>query len=314
MTQYGRYAAIDIGTVTCRLLIADVNESGLVELAKGYGITNLGEDVDATSCLKPEAMQRVRAQLEQFKQEIASYQEKDAPPITVIAMATSASRDAKNSADFLTLLDEIDIHPLIIPGSKEAALSFNGVSADFPDENLLVIDIGGGSTELSAGSSGAAPRISHSFDVGCRRIAERFIKSDPPSKDEMTQAYQWIEEEFSSYFHTLNKTNFVLDRMVAVAGTATSVVSIHKKMKVYDSAQVHRSIITRDILDEVFAQLSSVTLDQRKQVVGLDPGRAGVIVAGLMVLQVAMDLSGEKSFTVSESDILQGIILDAVAK
>lgn len=314
MTQYGRYAAIDIGTVTCRLLIADANEFGISELAKGYGITNLGEGVDATSCLKPEAMQRVCNQLKLFKHEIAHYQKKDASPITVITMATSASRDAKNSADFIALLDEIGIYPNIIPGSKEAALSFRGVCADFPHENLLVIDIGGGSTELSAGSSDAEPRYSCSFDVGCRRVTERFIKHDPPSEDELTCAFQWIKEELSCYFNQLANSNFCVDKMVAVAGTATSVVSIHKKMKVYDSAQVHKSIVTRDALDEVFLEMNALTLDQRKKVIGLDPGRAEVIIAGLMVLQVAMDFLNKKSFTVSESDILQGIILDAVAK
>lgn len=313
MAQFGRYAAIDIGTVTCRLLIADVDESGIHELTRGYGITNLGEGVDATSYLKPEAMRRVQRQLERFKREIESCRGGDGAPITVITMATSASRDAENSADFVAMLDEIDIHPHIISGAKEAELSFGGVSADFPHDNLLVVDVGGGSTELSAGPSGV-PLIGHSFDVGCRRVTERFLKGDPPSENEFDQAYRWIHDTFATYFSDLAERDFEVDRMVAVAGTATSIVSIHKKMKVYDSAQVHRSIVGRKTLDEVYAHLSSIPLQQRKHIVGLDPGRAGVIVAGLMVLRVVMDLSKEGSFTVSESDILQGIILDAAAK
>lgn len=312
--KFGRYAAIDIGTVTCRLLVADVDKKGIHELEKGYGITNLGEGVDATGLLKPEAMQRVVDQIRSFQQTIDSYRDAEHPTIEVIAMATSASRDAKNSADFLERLDEIGVSLTIIPGEKEAALSFTGVSNDFPSEDILVIDVGGGSTEFSAGYAGESPVLRHSFNVGCRRVTERFLPSDPPSENELSMARAWIKETMEPFFVRLASSDFTIGRMVAVAGTATTVVSVHKKMKVYNSGKVHRSIVSAEVLEKVYEDLRKVNLDQRKETIGLDPGRAGVIVAGLLILEVAMELAGQESFTVSEADILQGIILDTATK
>lgn len=310
----GRYAAIDIGTVTCRLLIADVDKSGLHEITRGYGITNLGEGVDATGYLKPEAMQRVADQVKRFKETITSYQTPDHPHIKVIAMATSAARDAHNGDEFHAMLQKLGIGLTIIPGEKEAALSFAGVANDFPGEDLLVVDVGGGSTEFSAGSADEAPQDSFSFDIGCRRITERYFHEDPPTEQELADARQSIASAFKGYFTDLEERAFHLERMVAVAGTATSVVSIHKQMKVYDVCAVHRSVISRQILEAVFKELCAKTLVERKKIIGLDPDRASVIIAGVLILDVAMELAGQDHFTVSESDILQGIILDTAAK
>ena len=309
-----RYAAIDIGTVTCRLLIADVDSDGLHELERMCSITNLGEGVDKTGCLQPEAMKRVAGQIAQFQKRIAAYQDREHLAITTIATATSAARDAKNSAEFLGILGNMGVTLHIIPGEKEAMLSFLGVSESFPAEELLVVDVGGGSTEVSLGRAGAPPLRSHSFDVGCRRMTERFLASDPPTDGELAGARAWATEVMRGYFEGLSREGFAIDRLVAVAGTATSVVSIHKKMKVYDSAQVHRAVISKKTLLDVYENLRSIPLAQRKLTVGLEPDRASVIVAGLAILDVIMGLAGQDSFTVSETDILQGIILDTAAK
>ena len=307
----GRYAAIDIGTVTCRMLVADVDASGLHELDRGYAITNLGEGVNASGVLKPQAMERVAQAVDGFQCVLARFRTAEHPSIETVAMATSAARDARNAEEFAALLAAHGVTLAVIPGQREAALSFRGASSDFAGENLLVVDVGGGSTEVVAGRAGADPFKSHSFDIGCRRVTERFFSADPPTDRELAQARAWIRAGMEPFFAAVHAEGFVPDRLVAVAGTATSVVSIHERMEVYDAARVHKAVVSRAVLDEVCDRLRSCTLEQRKQVVGLDPGRAPVIVAGLVILQEVLDLAEARSFTVSETDILHGMILDA---
>lgn len=368
---FGRYAAIDIGTVTCRMLVADVDEAGIRELDREYAITNLGEGVDATGVLKPQAMERVAHVIDGYLRVLESYgvpdlastpssrpaviscedgegicnAEKDGKgvPIRVMAMATSASRDAKNSAEFVDMLARRGVRLSVIPGEREAALSFLGASSDFAGENIVVVDIGGGSTEVVAGSAGREPFCARSFNIGCRRVTERFFAADPPSAEEAARARAWIRAEMEPFFEKIRRgcdsvcsgvdgigrsaptyvdtasqscagvagnDSSAAPRLVAVAGTATSVVSVRDCMEVYDSARVHKAVVDRATLDEVCERLASLPLEERKRVVGLDPGRAPVIVAGLVILQEICSLAGVDSFTVSESDILHGIILD----
>lgn len=307
----GRYAAIDIGTVTCRMLVVEIDDAGCMhELSRYYRITNLGEGVDASGVLKPEAMQRVVSAVKEFLESLEGYKTSSCPQVRVIAMATSASRDAKNADEFKALLAGIGITLTVIPGQKEAALSFNGASCNFLNERLIVIDIGGGSTEVIAGCAGQELVASHSFDIGCRRVTERFFTADPPCAEEVEQARLWIKEQMEPYFEKLTQDGFVLERLVAVAGTATTVVAIREEMDVYDTARVHKAVVTREELDDVFSLLWNVSLEQRQQIVGLDPARGPVIVAGMIILQGILDLAGVESFTVSESDILHGIIFD----
>ena len=307
----GRYAAIDIGTVTCRMLVADIDEEGrLRELDREYAITNLGEGVDASGVLKPEAMSRVLDVVARY-QEVLSGFERSGRPVQVTAVATSAARDARNAGEFERLLAERGIELSVIPGAREAALSFAGASCDFLGERLLVVDIGGGSTEVVAGRAGGDPVRARSFDIGCRRVTEKFLASDPPSDCELECARQWTREGMRPFFEELRASGFFLDRLVAVAGTATTVVAVRERMRVYDTARVHKALVTRTDLDAVSERLQSVALSERERIVGLDPGRAPVIVAGMVILQTVLDLAGVDSFTVSESDILHGIVLDA---
>ena len=311
-THTRRYAAIDIGTVTCRMLLADVDATGaLHEVRREYAITNLGEGVDATRKLKPEAMQRVAKVIKGYQRILDENPSPDGRGIKVIALATSASRDAENAAEFVDMLAGLGITLSVISGDQEAALSFAGASAEFSGEHIFVVDIGGGSTEVVAGSAGCEPHWSHSFDVGCRRITEKFLRADPPLPAELARAREEIAETMRPYFAAIQSDGFIPERLVAVAGTATSVVSIHQQMKVYDSARVHKAIINRAVLLEICQRLSLLPLNQRREIVGLDPDRAPVMVAGLIILDVIMELAKTDSFTVSESDILQGIILHA---
>lgn len=305
----GRYAAIDIGTVTCRMLVVDADESGLRELTREYAITNLGEGVDATGELKPEAMERVVRAIDGFLAVRDSLATSDHPVVRTVAVATSAARDARNAAEFAARLRERGIELSVIPGSREAALSFSGASIDFSGERLMVVDVGGGSTEVVMGTGGAEPVCAHSFNVGCRRVTEKFLASDPPAPEELARARAWIREQMASWFADQAKEAADLERVVAVAGTATTVVSIRDRMETYDSSRVHKARVSRQELLEVYERLAALPLSKRMQVVGLDPKRAPVMVAGLLILLEVLDFAGIDAFTVSETDILHGITL-----
>jgi exopolyphosphatase/guanosine-5'-triphosphate,3'-diphosphate pyrophosphatase len=303
-----RIAAIDIGTVTCRLLISDVEGTTIHELAHACAITNLGEGVDERGELQQAAIDRVERQIEQFVATIDTFRTPD-HQIRIIAMATSAARDAANADDLAQALARHGVTLSVIPGEQEAALSFRGASAAFAGEHLLVADVGGGSTELIAGVGGSNPSYAHSFNVGCRRLTERFITVDPPCQDDFDAARAWFEPHFAQFFDNLRAHQYSIDRVVAVAGTATTVVSIDKAMRVYDASLVDGCEVSLSTLKSITQRLAALPLAQRRQVVGLQPDRAPVIVAGLVILQSILQLAGVKAYTVSESDILQGMTL-----
>lgn len=307
----GRYGALDIGTVTCRLLVADVRDGAVSEVAKEYAITDLGVGVDESGRLSEAAQDRVLACVDRYLGVLAGYDTPDHPVCGLIAMATSAARDATNADEFVGKLAKRGVRLTVIPGEREAALTFSGASSDFPGENLLVVDIGGGSTELVAGRAGEPVVAAHSFNIGCRRVTERFLHDDPPTASQLASARAWVREEMAPYFVDLAAAGFAIDRVVAVAGTATSVVSIRDAMAVYDSARVHKAPVSAGELAAIEAQLASEPLEERKATVGLDPKRAGVIVAGLVILEEVLAACGAAGYTASESDILKGMILEA---
>ena len=259
----GRFAALDIGTVTCRLLVADVDAGRIREVAKEYAITDLGVGVDATGRLSQEAIERVLSTVDRYREVLVRNDGPAHPVERLIAMATSASRDAENGADFVRQLAEHGVSLAVIPGEREAQLTFVGASSDFPGENLLVVDIGGGSTEIVAGRFGKGPVAARSFDIGCRRVTERFFRDDPPTAAQIGQARSWMREAMASYFADLADRGFAVDRVVAVAGTATSVVAIREAMEVYDSSRVHRARVTAAELQAIERRLAAETLAER---------------------------------------------------
>lgn len=310
----GRFAALDIGTVTCRLLVADVEGGQVSEVAKEYAITDLGVGVDASGRLADDAMERVLATVDRYRETLDRCDTDERPLRGLIAMATSAARDAANADEFTARLAERGVTLAVIPGEREAALTFTGASADFPGENLLVVDIGGGSTEIVAGRRGETPVASRSFNVGCRRVTERFLTDEVPTPAQMDAARAWVRAEMAPYFEALAARGFTIDRVVAVAGTATSVVAVREAMAVYDSNRVHRAVVTSAELRAIEKSLAALPLEGRKATVGLDPKRAGVIVAGLVILEEVLDLAAADAYTVSESDILNGMILEAASQ
>lgn len=302
------YAAIDIGTVTCRLLVCKLERGIQQELVRECRIVNLGIGVSKTGILQEDAIERVVSCVKEYRELVrAIAQKEEVPSIPIGAVATSASRDARNAGELVSRLHEIGVDLLVIAGEVEADLSFRGASAEFPGERLVVVDVGGGSTEVIFGSAQEGVLFSHSFNIGCRRITEMFLASDPPRIEELANAREFITRELHSVLG-IRFEGFFPDRVVAVAGTATSVVSVDEAMEVYDSARVHKTVVSRETLLRVATMLAALPEEERKCVVGLEPKRAGVIVDGMLILECVLDVLGQDSFTVSESDILQGII------
>lgn len=310
-----RRAVIDIGTVSTRLLVADELDGKVETLVRETTITNLGVGVSKTGVLTKEGMGRVAETARRYAaaiEEAGIARDGDAfDPHRVIAIATSAARDAQNGNELVEALASCGITLLIIPGDLEAKLSFSGATSDFAGDGLLVHDIGGGSTELIFGSSHPdAPGVieaRHSFDIGCRRVTEMFLASDPPAAGEMGQASRWILDQVVPY---LERFRGRITRIIGVAGTSTSMVSMNLALEVYDSSKVHGQTLTRADVQALRDRLASLDVEGRRHVTGLNPKRAEVIVAGALILDAVLEAAGADEFTVSEADNLAGTVLN----
>lgn len=312
-----RFAVIDIGTVTTRLLVADCSAERIRDVARRVTMTQLGAGMQPSGRLQRAAIERVGHTVESYLDIVRSCEDADGierASTCVIAIATSAARDASNADELLARLEACGVALAIIPGAQEARLSFRGTTSAFPEAmRPLVVDIGGGSTEVSIGDTRSqAIELSRSFDIGCRRVTDRFLVDDPPSIEGIGRARTWIREEMAPFFQDVRALG--PDRMLAVAGTATTMISMRDNMAVYDSKRVHRARLTCDEVRALSSRLSAMTLGERQQVIGLEPGRAGVIVAGTLVLEAVMELSGFEACSISESDLMQGVVLDAYDK
>lgn len=304
-----RRAAIDIGTVTCRLLVADVTDGAVTELVRRQAITHLGSGWAGTGELSAEGIGRVATAVGAFAEEAAAL-----GAARTIAVATSAARDARNKAAFLDALEAAGARPHIISGEREGYLTFLGVTYSFCDERVLVVDVGGGSTELILGRScvgadGEQIEVEsvRSLDIGSRRVTELFLHSDPPTARELDEAAGWIADELRAHRPLMREHPH---EMVSVAGTATSLAAIDLGMDVYDPDRVHGYRVCGAALLDMLEQLSAMPERERRQVVGLEPDRAGVIVGGALILQAVMAYAGLSSTLVSEHDILYGMVLD----
>lgn len=306
-----RIAAMDIGTVTSRLLVGDTDGARVSVVERAYEVTNLGEGVDATGCISPAALSRVTAAVDQFLDMRNAVDTQNHPIERTVVVTTSAARDAENAHEFARMMEARGLQLNVLSGHEEAALTFLGATSPVRvGTRVCVVDVGGGSTEVSFGRAGSSADLSRSFDIGCRRVTERFFCADPPTSDELARAAAWIREGFLSWEIPSPDDEDCL--LIAVAGTATSAISMEKHLDVYDPDQVQGAFMTQEKLDMLVDELAGMTEREREQVVGLDPKRAPVIVAGLMILSAAMETFGLSAFMASESDILQGIILNAV--
>ena len=303
-----RRAAIDIGTVTTRLLVADTDGTSVCEVLRLTEVTQLGRGLHATGCLSEDGIARVAATVGSFVREAARLGAQE-----TVAVATSAARDAANGSDLLESLEKVGVRPRIISGDIEARLSFTGATYGIDAADMLVADLGGGSTELVVGSAGSRDggrfveiAAAESVDVGSRRVLDKFLASDPPTPAELEAARSWAREQMQPFFSRLRTCPHSL---VTLAGTGTTLSAISQRLVPYDAARVHGSRLSAGEIARLRAELAAMPVEARRAVAGMDPARADVIVAGAVILEAIMDLSGITETTVSEHDILYGLVL-----
>ena len=307
-----RLVSIDIGTNSTRLLVADCDGERTETLDRRMVITRLGERVDEMGMLSPEAVERTLEAMAAYRDVMRSL-----GPSRISAAATSAVRDCANGPGFLDRAAEvIGERPRVLPGGEEARMSFLGAISDLGGKKrggpVLVFDIGGGSTELIVGTllpgDGAVITAARSIDVGCVRMSERFLEGDPPSPISIGRMES----------HILGRLKPVIgdalperpSMVIGLAGTVTTVSAIKQGLGEYRTELIHHSSLSRRDVEEVFMRLASVPLEERKRVMGLEPGRADIIIGGIAVLRAVMDLASLDEIMVSEKDILDGLIID----
>jgi exopolyphosphatase / guanosine-5'-triphosphate,3'-diphosphate pyrophosphatase len=300
-----RIAVVDIGTNSTRLLIAEVAGGRVRELVRRTRVTRLGDGVDESGRLKDEAIERVIATCSEYRDEI----ERLSPERTV-AVLTSAVRDAENGERLERMLRErYGFDAQTISGEREAQLTYLGaVSARSYPSPLLVLDIGGGSTEFVVGA-GREVTFHVSTQAGAVRQSERFLHSDTPTNEELARCSAEIRGEIESAVPP-EILSSVLDG-VAVAGTPTSFAAIDQRLVPYDPARVDGYRITRERCEQILSELAALPLERRRAVPGLEPARAPTIVAGGVILVESMKAFGLDSVEVSEHDILHGMALEA---
>jgi exopolyphosphatase / guanosine-5'-triphosphate,3'-diphosphate pyrophosphatase len=305
-----RVAVVDIGTNSTRLLIADVGDDGVSELERESKVTRLGEGVDATGRLGDAPQERVFAVLEHYAERIAALDCEASA-----AVMTSAVRDAANGDAFRAAVGErFGLDGRTLTGDEEAAYSFRGATAARPADDTarrVVIDIGGGSTELVCGT-GHEPGFHVSTQIGVVRFSERFVEHDPPDGGELdalaAEARRGVEAAVPA------DVRGSVGGAIAVAGTATSSASIDLELDPYDAARVEGHVLSRERLGELRARLAALPLEARREVTGLDPDRAPTIVAGVVILECVLAAFGLATVEVSDRDILWGVALDLAAK
>ena len=292
------FAVIDIGTNSTRMLIFRNDQGNLVRVNKSVRYTRMGQDVNRTGCLHPDAQKRNMDALEEYKNIAEDYGVK-----SFYIFGTSAMRDARNSQEFSDQVKEklgLDIE--VISGETEAELGFMGVSQCF-SEKILIFDIGGGSTEFIFGEDNQLKKMI-SLNLGCVRATEEYLFSDPPTNLELERLNEDIFTEL------VEKTrNFAPERpykLIGIGGTATSLSTIKQGLKIYDSEKVHESIITREELEAMIDDLSEKTIAERQCIAGLEAKRADIILAGALILLNILKVTGEKSFIICDYDNLEG--------
>jgi exopolyphosphatase / guanosine-5'-triphosphate,3'-diphosphate pyrophosphatase len=296
-----RVAAIDCGTNSIRLLIADIHENSFKEVVRLMEVVRLGEGVDKNKAFDPAAIERTLKVTQEYADLIAAKGVE-----RVRFCATSATRDATNRNLFIDGVRNIlGIEPEVIPGTEEAALSFMGATTELhgSDGPFLVVDIGGGSTEFVLGTDSVS--AAKSVNIGCVRMAERHLNQQPPTSDSISAATTDIDAAIASAATDVAITS--AQTLICVAGTATTVAAAALGLTEYDRYSIHLSRISATRVHEVAAMFQSMTRDEIAALGYMHPGRVDVITAGSLVLSRVLRATGAKEFVASESDILDGI-------
>lgn len=300
-----KLAAIDIGTNSTRLLISSTIGPYRQDLYRSATITRLGEGLGETGRIKREAAERTLSAVENYVALIREFGVGE-----VRAVATSAARNAANAKEFKKAFKrKFGFDFKILTGDEEAKLSFNGAVVESgltkPGEKALVIDVGGGSTELVWGDDSGIDGHA-SVDIGSVRLTEAHIKSDPPTEDELAAVVESTSRALSPIFVKIDVRS--ISKAIAVAGTATTLAAIKHKLELYDPNIVHGSTLTKDDIERMIELFKSLKTAERALIPGLQSGRADVITAGALILRTTLIELRLAEFTVSERDILDGIV------
>ena len=305
MRVNGRVAAIDCGTNTIKLLVGDLPDVEVREMR----MVRLGQDLDRTGRLADEALARAFAAIDEYAGIIRSH---DVPPDRVRFVATSASRDASNAAVFVAgVRERLGVEPEVVSGAEEAALSFDGAVRNLrerPAEPVLVVDIGGGSTELILGS--ARPDAAHSMNIGSVRLHERHLHSDPPTAAELVACTADVD----AHLDTSPVDPAAAATVVGVAGTVTQLGSVLLDLPAYDRSAVDQLVVPAEQVFALVDRLLAMTVTERRALPSMHPGRADVIGAGALILGRILRRSGAAELVISEADILDGIAWSLVER
>ena len=309
MADGERIAVVDLGTNSTRLLVANVVGGQVEELARRTEITRLGERVDSAGKLAAAAMKRVFETVESYRALIDEH-----GATNVVGVATSAVREASNGERFRQeLADRFGVETRTISGDEEARLSFLGATSGRPagGDPLLVLDIGGGSTEFVVGVPGSDPTFHASTSAGSVRQTERHLADDPPTEAQLSavagEVAAMIEAEVPRQVRREAATG------IAVAGTATQLAAVDQRLEEYDRERVHGYRLDRYAVEEILAHLAALPVAERREVIGLNPARAPTIVAGAIILAEAMRAFDFDWMETSEADLLHGAALEAAS-
>jgi len=300
-----RVAAIDIGTNTTRLIVADIDidAGALHELERRTAITRLGEGVDESGRLATDAIGRVHEKLAEYRTLIDVHK-----PDSVLTVATSAVRDASNGEQFLAEIEHRFGTPTkLLSGEEEALLAFRGTTYGRKlSGRVLVVDIGGGSTELVLGDE-RGPSFHTSLDVGAVRLSERFLHADPPIEEELARCAEAVRALIDEQV----PTDLLRSPEAAIgnAGTVTTIAALAQNLPAYERERVHGYRISREAVEAQLARLASLPLAERRKVPALEPERAPVIVGGAIILRELLDAFSLAEIEASELDILDGAAL-----
>lgn len=310
-------AVIDIGTNTTRLLVknSETNE----ELAREVSITKLGEGLDKTGVLSEAAMDRTRSQVNVYVDKAKSLGVE-----SVQVFATAGSRASSNGADFIASLNNIDsVDAQVIDGNAEAQFSFNGAVSGFQFDDdrktealpLVVVDIGGGSTELAISSLGDPTKCESfvSIPIGSVRLTERYLHSDPPLPEELTNAIGDVRDSIADAL-VENPIFTKANSWIGVAATFTTAAAVEIGLKEFDKNKLHGFVLTKEMAEDVFRTLATEDLENRKHNPGLEPERAGVIVGGLCIIVALMRHFEIPQITISCTDLLDGLYLSMCSR
>lgn len=300
-----RVAAVDCGTNTIKLLVADLDPGtgSERELVREMRMVRLGQDVDRTGRLAEEALERTFAAIEEYAAVVAAHD--------VRAMrfcATSAARDAANAADFAAGVEaRLGVRPEVVTGAEEAQLAYDGATRGLAGRHLpspfLVVDIGGGSTELILGDGHGHVRAAESLDIGSVRMTERHLRSDPPTPAEVAEATEAVAQAVSASVVPLHEARTV----IGVAGTVTTVAAAVLDLPGYDRAAIDQAELAYPDVHATAERLLAMTVEERQALPYMHPGRADVIGAGALILDAVLRRTTTDTLLVSEADILDGI-------